>query len=66
MTTAVKRVEVTAPSGHRFVRASTLAAAMAVYRDGYRLREVWGIQMADGFHYLPLPLTCENTLGGSR
>ncbi len=53
MTTAVKRIEVTAPSGHRFVAACTLVAAMAVYRGGYRLRVVWGIPMPDGFHYLP-------------
>lgn len=51
--TAVCRVLVTrVADDHRFVRASTLAAALAVYGDGYRLREVWGIALADGFHYL--------------
>ncbi len=55
---AVPRVEVTEiATGHRFVRASTLAAAMCVYRHGYRLRVVWGIPMRDGFHYL----TCEDS-----
>jgi hypothetical protein len=56
--TAVLRVEVTTPTGRRFVTAASLLAASCVYAEaaGYRLREVWGIPMPDGFHYL----TCDN------
>ncbi len=56
----VQRAEVTTPSGHRFVRASSVAAAMSVYGAGYRLRLVWGFAMPDGFHYPT------DTPGGAR
>jgi len=50
----VRRVEVTCPTGRRFVTVASLLAASCVYaeQDGYRLRVVFGVDMPDGFHYL--------------
>lgn len=50
----VRRVEVTRPDGHRFISRASLLACRCVYRHGYRLRVVFGVDMPDGFHYLPL------------
>ncbi len=51
-------------TGHRFVCAATLVATLAVYRVGYRLREVWGFALPDGFHYLAYDVpTCDNAGG---
>ncbi len=50
-------VEVTVvATGHRFVSVAPLADAGRVYRDGYVLRDVWGIPTRHGFHHL----ACEN------
>lgn len=49
--TPVRRVEVTRPDGSRFISHSTLLAARCVFtqHDGYRLREVLGVDLREGF-----------------
>lgn len=61
----VRRVEVTRPDGSTFVSVASLAACAAVYRGGYRLREVLGVPTTSGFTPL-IHLTCDNaTCGGA-